>query len=188
MQSAMQLHQKAVEDFGHLVHQIEPDQWDSPTPCTDWNVRDLVNHVAVEMLWAPPLLHGGGLADIAPGLEGDRLGNDPAGAWDMAAADDLAAFGEHGAMQRQVELSRGPTPASTYLGELTDDLTVHAWDLARGLGVGDTLDAQLVQAAYEHLEPVADSLASTGLFAERIDVSDDADMQTKLLAAVGRRR
>jgi uncharacterized protein (TIGR03086 family) len=67
------------------------------------------------------------------------------------------------------------------------DLTVHAWDLARGIGADEHLDEQLVRDLLGFIEPHVDQLAGTGLFDPPIDVGEHADAQTRLLALLGRR-
>ena len=50
-------YRRALDDFGALVHRIEPDQWQTRTPCVDWDVRALVNHVVRKNLGAPGAAH-----------------------------------------------------------------------------------------------------------------------------------
>lgn len=57
------LFRRAAEGFGRHVHAITEAAWHDPTPCTDWDVRTLVNHVTVEQLWVPPLAGGSTVAD-----------------------------------------------------------------------------------------------------------------------------
>ncbi|HMC69482.1 MAG TPA: maleylpyruvate isomerase N-terminal domain-containing protein, partial [Mycobacteriales bacterium] len=57
----------AVDGFTARVANVATDDLARATPCTDWNVADLVNHVINEMLWMPPLLDGKTIADV-----GDR--------------------------------------------------------------------------------------------------------------------
>jgi uncharacterized protein (TIGR03086 family) len=64
---------------------------------------------------------------------------------------------------------------------------IHSWDLARGIGADDTLDAELVALVYERTLPFADQLQESGMFAPPVPVPDDADPQTRLLALFGRR-
>lgn len=67
------------------------------------------------------------------------------------------------------------------------DLTVHAWDLARGIKADERLDPELVSDVLAFIEPQVEQLAGSGLFAPPVRVSPDADPQTRLLALVGRR-
>ncbi|MGZ6966371.1 MAG: TIGR03086 family metal-binding protein [Acidimicrobiia bacterium] len=178
--------EQAVGGFGRRVHAVAASQWHDPTPCEEWDVRTLVNHVTVEQLWGPPLLSGQGVADIGDRLDGDQLGEDPVAAWDAAVGAALAAFAAPGAIDGTVALSRGPTPVAEYLWEMTVDALIHTWDLARGIGTDDALDAGLVAVAYERVLPIAPSLQESGLFAPPVPVPDDAPVQDRLIGLFGR--
>jgi uncharacterized protein (TIGR03086 family) len=92
--SARTLIPAAAREFGARVHGVPPDGWTAPTPCTEWTVRDLVNHLVGEHLWAPHLLRGETVEQVGDRYEGDVLGKDPVAAWDAAAEASLAAW-EH---------------------------------------------------------------------------------------------
>src|SRR3954449_3625950 len=177
---------QAADRFADLVHQVRDDQWGARTPCSDWDVRALVNHLVYEARWAPPLLEGQTIEQVGDRFEGDLLGDDPKTSYDAAIREASAAATTTDPAQT-VHLSFGDVPAEDYLTQLTGDFVVHAWDLARGIGADDRLDPELVTFVYDSAEPMADALAASGLFAPRVDVSDDADAQTKLLALFGRR-
>jgi uncharacterized protein (TIGR03086 family) len=181
------LFQRAASGFGKHVHAVGEGQWHDPTPCTDWDVRTLVNHVTVEQLWVPPLVNGSDVADIGDRLDGDQLGSDPVAAWESALKDSKASFGAPGALDGTVILSRGEIPAAEYCWEMTTDALIHSWDLARGIGADETLDAELVDLVYERTLPFAAELQKTGLFAPPVPTPDDAPLPTKLLAIFGRR-
>ena len=70
-------YQRAVEAFGARVHAVGDDQWHLPTPCTEWDVHALVNHLVYEMRWSVPLFAGGTIAEVGDRFEGDLLGDDP---------------------------------------------------------------------------------------------------------------
>jgi uncharacterized protein (TIGR03086 family) len=181
-----ELHERSLQRFTDLVHAIRPSQWHDPTPCGEWDVRALVNHLVVEQLWVPELLAGRTVAEVGDRLDGDQLGDDPVATWDRSSADAVAAFAAPGALEREVHLSYGDVPAADYCGEMTMDATVHAWDLARGIGADDRLDPELVQRSLDLVEPRAAELEASGLFAEPVPVPADADPQTRLLAQLGR--
>lgn len=181
------LFRRAAEGFGRHVHGVAYGQWLDPTPCTDWDVRTLVNHVMVEQLWVPPLVAGSTVAEVGDRFDGDQLGDDPVAAWDAAVVESSAAFGAPGALDGTVSVSAGEKPTADYAWEMTTDALVHSWDLARGIGADETLDAELVDLVYERTLPVAEHLQETGLFAPPVPVPDDAPLQTKLLAIFGRR-
>ena len=188
MDATQDLHRRALEAFTARVHSIAPAQWHDPTPCKDWDVRALVNHLVVEQLWVPELLAGRTVAEVGDRLEGDQLGDNPVAVWDAAADLALAAFGAHDALDRTVHLSYADVPARDYCGEMTMDATVHSWDLARGIDGDDQLDAELVTYALALVEPRADELQASGLFADPVPVPPGADAQTRLLGLLGRAR
>jgi uncharacterized protein (TIGR03086 family) len=182
----LELFQRAQAQFTDRVDAVAPDQWEDEA-LPGWTVADLVAHLVTEALWVPPLLAG------EPHIEGrfpestpDLLGDDPFTGWESAADDALSAFAEDDALIRTVHLSRGPTPATEYIEEMTADLTVHAWDLARAIGADTELDGGLVTAALV----VADRLPADGvpgLIDPPLEVSLAADPQTRLLARFGRK-
>ena len=182
----LELFQRAQAQFTDRVDAVAPDQWDDEA-LPGWTVADLVAHLVTEALWVPPLLAG------EPVLEGrfpedtaDLLGDDPFTGWESAADNALSAFAEDDALVRTVHLSRGPTPATQYILELTADLTVHAWDLARATDGDTELDPALVTAALV----VADRLPTDGvpgLFDPPLDVPRTAPPQVRLLGRYGRR-
>ncbi|QKV91875.1 TIGR03086 family protein [Streptomyces sp. NA02950] len=178
---------EALELFTERVHTIAPDQWDAPTPCTEWTVRDLVNHLAVEQMWVPPLVReGSNLADQGDALEGDLLGDDPVATWDAVAAEAREAFREPGALDRTVDLSFGETPAAHYCAQMTADAAVHAWDLSRAIGADERIPKPLVDFSVREVAPYAVDLEESGLFAAPVEPPPGADAQTKLLALLGR--
>jgi uncharacterized protein (TIGR03086 family) len=176
-----------VAGVGEFDRGVRSEQWHNATPCAGWDVRALVNHLVIEQLWAPLLLDGATIEDVGDRFDGDQLGDDPVVAWADAAAAAREAFAAPGALRRFVELSYGRRPAERYCREMTMDLTVHAWDLARGINTDERLDGRLVSDVLAFIEPQVEQLATTGLFATPVAVGEDADAQTRLLALLGRR-
>lgn len=187
MSEPIELFERAVAGFGRRVHATADVQWNDPTPCEDWDVRMLVNHVTVEQLWVPPLVGGASVGDVGDRLDGDQLGADPVAAWDDAVAASCAAFGAAGALDGEILLSSGPRPAVEYCWEMTVDALIHSWDLARGIGGNETLDDELVELTFARIEPIADSLHETGMFAPPVPVPRSAPLATRLLGLFGRR-
>ncbi|MEO8107297.1 MAG: TIGR03086 family metal-binding protein [Actinomycetes bacterium] len=175
--------------FGELVTAVADDQWDASTPCTDWDVRTLVNHVLVEQLWAEPMLTGRTVEDVGERLDGDQLGTDPAAAWERAASESLAQFTKEGVLDSTVNSSRGPLSARQYLGEMTFDLIVHRWDFGQAIDKPQQLsndELSFVQSVIDAMAPMAADLIGAGIFASPVKVASDADRQTSLLARLGR--
>lgn len=182
-----ELHRRATDAFDQRVRAIGDDQWHLPTPCSEWDVRDLVNHVTAEDLWTAPLLAGQTIEQVGDRFDGDVLGSDPKGAWARAVAEARQAVQEEGAMERTVHLSFGDFPGGEYALQLFTDHLIHAWDLARAIGADETLDDDLVAACAEWFDAAEDSYRAGGAIADAPEVPADADAQTRLLARFGRR-
>src|SRR5262249_48124171 len=105
-----------------------------------------------------------------------------------ATGPSHAAFAAADAMSTTVHLSYGDERAGAYCEQLIFDNLVHAWDLARGARVDDALPPDLVEWAIEWVTPILPMLTASGAFGTVLEVSEDADPQTRLLAMVGRRR
>jgi uncharacterized protein (TIGR03086 family) len=180
-------HRRAVERFAELVHGVKDDQWELPTPCRDWNVRALVNHMAYEDKWTMPIMAGATIAEVGDTFEGDLLGHDPAGAFAAAGAEAVAAVSAPDALERIVHLSFGDFPGEEYAWQLFADHLIHGWDLAVATGQDDQLDPALVTALAIWFAGREEMYRSVGAIGERPEIPADADAQTRLLAAFGRR-
>jgi uncharacterized protein (TIGR03086 family) len=181
-------HARAVDLFGARVHAVRGDQWGAGTPCAEWTVRDLVNHLVSEQLWVPSLVRDGCMIEeVGDTFEGDLLGPDPAASWDTAAHSAHEALAAPGALERTVYLSHGDTPATAYCAQLVADLVVHAWDLSRAIGFDERLPEEMVGFAGEEIAPYAAELEKSGLFGAPVEPPAGADAQTRLLCLLGRR-
>jgi uncharacterized protein (TIGR03086 family) len=177
---------RAVDGLARRLSDVRSDQWDQPTPCADWDVRTLLHHVVGEFLWMPPLLAGQTIAEVGDRFDGDILGERPQEAASAAAAEALQAAGEPGALERTVHLSFGDVPGGDYLNQVTSDVVIHTWDLARAVGGDEHLDEALVAEVTAYLLPQVDGWRAAGAFGPAVEVAAGADPQTTLLAATGR--
>ncbi|HEX2088304.1 MAG TPA: TIGR03086 family metal-binding protein [Actinomycetota bacterium] len=178
-------HRRATDAFGARVMAVRDDQWSLPTPCTDWNVRDLVHHLVYENRWTAPLMGGATLEQVGDRFEGDLLGSDPKSAW-RESMDEAVRSVREVSLNRTIHLSYGDVPARHYAFELATDHLIHAWDLARAISADESLDEDLVELVYRKMKPREDALKSSGLFGKRVDPPGNADLQTRLLAVYGR--
>jgi len=180
-------HGRAIEVFDRAMHKVGLTDWDSPTPCAGWSVRDLVNHIVAEQLWVPDLLAGHTIEEVGDKYDGDQLHDDPTHAWGAASSTARAAWLEPGAGDRTVHLSFGDTDAREYGWQLTTDLAVHGWDLATALGADAGIDDELATAILAYVEPQASAWSGTSAFAAPVPVPDDAGAATRLIGLLGRR-
>jgi len=180
-----ELHRRAGESLAATVRKVHDDQLHDPTPCTEWDVRELLHHITWSDFWVAPLVDGSDLAEVAPTLEGDVLGDDPVGT--TLRGIDEASDGFERAGDRLVQLSRGMTPATIYCFERMNDLVVHNWDLAKGIGADVELDEECMQVALDGFRPAEAALRAAGELGPDVEVPDEASLQVRYLAFFGRR-
>lgn len=180
------LYVQACDVFDARIRAVRAGQWSAPTPCADWNVRQLVNHVVVEDLWVPSLLSGKTIAEVGDAFDGDQLGDDPVATWATAATAGRAAVAEPDVEARVVHLSYGDERAAEYLMQMFADHLIHAWDLATAVGADTTLPADLVEACESWFAGREEAYRAAGAIGERVPVPAGTDRQTRLLAAFGR--
>lgn len=128
-----------------LVAGVRDDQWSAATDCSEWTVRDLVNHLVGGNLAFAALL-----SDQAPPERGgDHLGDDPVAAYQHAGDALAAAFAEPGMFDKVVTVPAGTIPGIAALHLRTTEALVHGWDLARATDQsraglpGDLAEAEL---------------------------------------------
>jgi uncharacterized protein (TIGR03086 family) len=177
---------RSIEHFVDRVDRVGTDQWSGPTPCADWDVRTLVNHVTYEQLWAPHLVAGETVADVGDRYDGDVLGDHPATAIRGATQQSMAAFAGSD-LDAPVHLSYADVPCREYLTQMLTDAEVHGWDLAVATGQDATLDPEIVAALLPSILEQEEAIRGSGMFGEAVPVGDDADDGTRLLAVLGRR-
>jgi uncharacterized protein (TIGR03086 family) len=182
-----QLHSRSLAEFDARVRAVRHHQWGAPTPCEDWDVRDLVSHLINENRWAVPLLEGKTIEQVGDTIDSQPVGPDAVAAWDESARAARKAVALAADLDKTVHLSYGDRTVEHYLFEYANDLLVHAWDLARAIGADETLDTEAVEASYARIAPREDDLKASGLYGGRVEVAPGADTQTRLLAVCGRR-
>ena len=181
-----EVHAQALDMTRQLVAGVSERQWDDTSVCEDWTVRELVNHIVTGNYWAEELGSGKSIEAVGDRLDGDVLGDDPVRAYDDSAARAAAVFRAPGAMDAPCAVSYGPVPGSVYCGHRFLDVLVHGWDVAKSTGQDTTLDPALVEACWAVVEPQLGMLEASGAFGTKVDVPDDADAETRLLAVLGR--
>ena len=165
---------------------VTPDQWSNDTPCGEWNVRDVTNHLIYENLWAAELFTGKTIDEVGDRLEGDLTGNDPSVQFAKSVEAATAVVGAPGAMDAPCHISGGDVPGSEYASQLFMDLFIHGWDIATGAGQDQTLDAELVALCMPVAEKVRASIGDSDAFGDDVRGDTSDNPQTQLLAILGR--
>ncbi|MFD9817151.1 TIGR03086 family metal-binding protein [Streptomyces sp. NPDC059080] len=173
---------RVQDTVGTLVRATTPDQFGLPTPCADWTLRDLLDHLVWEnLIW-------GGLAQGTPPTDGhtkDHLGDNHIAAFTTAAATARDAFRQPGMLDR----SFGPAPGRRVVEQLLVELLVHGWDLATALGRGRDLEADIARAALPVVREIYGDLPRTegGSLAPAQPAAERAPALDQVAAFLGRR-
>lgn len=176
-------------EFEVRLGQITDEQWDLPTPCGDWLVRDLVNHMLLGTRMTVQLLAGDARDDVVAGLGDDLVGADPVSDFAAMADQMEASFAAPDGLTGTVDHPMGEIPKEMFIGFRVTDNAVHAWDLAVAIGADEHLNGDVVDSLWADLEGQGEMLTATGIFGEGPsgNVGNDAPTQTRLLDLMGRR-
>jgi uncharacterized protein (TIGR03086 family) len=178
-----------IDELTRLVDGVRDDQLGQRTPCLEWGVRDLVNHLATGALLFGRCAEPGGLSlDDAALLEGDNLGDDFRASWREHGRRALAAFSRPGVLDEStvVPLPFGDLAAPAALHLAVFDLTAHAVDLARATGQRPPCDDVLRTALDIGPEVIPPAFRSPGFFHPEQPVGPDAPLADRLAAFAGR--
>jgi uncharacterized protein (TIGR03086 family) len=182
-------HGRCGRRFAALAAGVGPQQWHDDTPCSQWDVRTLVHHLLSEQRWVPAMFEGLTIEQVGDRFDGDLLGGD-ASRWPelvaSAMAEAHAAVAQPGALERTVHLSFGDASGEEYVMQLTTDLAIHSWDLARATGQDDMLDPDTVALLLPWTEASAGLIAGSGMFAPPVETGPGAPDDVRLLGLLGR--
>jgi len=128
-------HQRAQDIFAHVLVNVTPDQLSSPTPCSEWDVKALIDHVVA----------GNQRVVERAGGQPAPLPEDLGAAYRASAKAAQETFGEPRALSRTYQLPIGEIPGTAFIELRTSDLFIHAWDLAVATGQPTDLDPELAE-------------------------------------------
>ena len=174
---------RAFDAVAGLIGNIRADQWSAPTPCTDWTVRQVVNHligmnrvfVALLADQRPP-----------PRPSADHVEDDPAGAYRGSAAALLAAFGRPGVLERTYRGPLGTATGAERLQIRLYDLLAHGWDLAQATEQPADLPEDLAEQSLAFVRTQLTEQARPGRFGPAQSVAEQAPAIERLAAFLGR--
>ncbi|MEA3078340.1 MAG: hypothetical protein QOF60_3248 [Actinomycetota bacterium] len=175
-------YRKVARAFTERAEAVPPGAWDNQAPCEGWRARDVVRHI-VE--WMPGMFLTSVGVTLPPIPDVD---DDPAGAWEAVNDAIQKALDDPDIASREFDMRVGRYSVENAVAMFcVGDILVHTWDLARATGQDETLDAGEVHGLYEGMLPIDDILRQSGQYGPKVEVPDDADEQTKLIAFTGRR-
>ena len=171
-----------------IIERIAAADLDKPTPCDEWDVAALLNHVvgtlhlgaALLSDSAPTVAMGPGELPATDLLDGDALKAYRSG------VEALLAAAEGDALARAHQTPLGDMPGAVLGGFTTLDIAVHGWDLARATGQDAVLDDAVAETvlAFAHQTLTGDARAPR--IAPEVPVASDATATDRLVGFLGR--
>jgi len=177
--------QRAVDQTGQIVSGVKPEQLGLPTPCSDWDVRGLLNHTVGAVQMFDTAARGGAFDGTRFGQ--DLLGDDANGAYDRASADLRNALGREGVLEAMWAMPFGTVPGMMAIGIATMEALQHGWDVARATGQQAEFDPELSEAALGTARMLpAEQIRQPGVFGPEVPCGEDAPAHDRLAAFLGR--
>ena len=179
---------RSVAELQRLTDNTKPEQLDQPTLCTEWQVRDLLNHLVGGATMFAISAEQGDIADEEVGrlMSTDQLGDDYKGAVVAAGDRALAAFDQPGVLEKMVKLPFGTMPAGVALNIAIFDVTTHCCDLARATDQQIDDDGLVEAALAAGQQMITAEWRGTGMFGAEQPAPEGGSASDRLLAFAGR--
>ncbi|RBQ18557.1 TIGR03086 family protein [Spongiactinospora rosea] len=184
-------YRRRADAFARTIDGVRPEQWADPSPCADWDARDVVRHIIdMHAVMLAPL---GRTLSPAPGVD-----TDPAAAFRAARADVEAILDDPAVAAAKCDTPAGRVSAEDHVDRVvSDDLPLHGWDLARATGQDDTIDPVDVERLWAGTSSLPAELLEqfrtpgafgpgVVVFGPEVKVPADAPVQDRLLGMIGR--
>jgi uncharacterized protein (TIGR03086 family) len=167
---------RLANDFARRVEAVPADGWDRPSPCEGWTAKDVFDHVL-----------GGAVGTLERAGRPVETPSAPAEAWRVASAAVVELLEDPASAETKVPGPMGEMPIEQFIGRIIcSDVLVHTWDLARAVGLDDSLDADAVHHAFEGMRPMDGMIRRPGVFGPKVEPPAGADEQTEFLCFLGR--
>ena len=187
------LDRRALDLLDDLVTGLRPADLARPTPCTDWDLAELLRHLVSEnTAFAHAIRHGPAADWTMADWDSGRLGTDPAATYSASAAAVTAAFATDGALERAVTVREfGTFSGEVAIGMHFIDSVAHGWDVAKTLGRPYAPDEDIAAAALGLARRIPAAPGSRGpgaAFGPVLDVAADGNAAAfpRALALLGR--
>lgn len=176
--------EQRYDQISKLLAGLTVDQMSLPTPCTEWDVRTLLNH----LIGCMPMFTQASRGIAAPHDEAvDALGADPAATFAAHARENLVAWRRPGAMRTMCPLPPGTMPGEAAVLMNASEALIHGWDLATAIGGDTSLDEQASELVLRFVGSLPlEAFQAAGALGPPVQVPADASAADRLIAISGR--
>ena len=174
--------EQATKRTSKIVHGVKPDQYGERTPCSEFDVKALLNHMigGLEMLWDAA-------AGGSPAMpDGDQFGDDPGKVYDERAAKLLDVIKQPGALDKTWTMPFAPMPGQAMASIAFVEHVTHGWDLAKATGQDTTIPDDLIAECRSVVEPMEAMWRMDGVCGPAVEVPADASETDKYAGFMGR--
>jgi len=182
------LHEGALDATSRIVARVRPHQLSLPTPCAEWDVRRLIEHLVEGNEMFTRAAVDPARAPAQAGADDPGPGDDPFEAYARSTEAVRRAWRQPGVLEREIYGPFGTLPGHVVVRMHFVDHLVHGWDVAKATGQDTTIDETLARAAYEEMTAALDpSSRRAGLpFGPEVPCPRDAPVHERLVAFLGR--
>lgn len=175
--------ERAYEQTSEVMAGVRPDQMDLSTPCEEWNVRQLMNHMigGVQMF----AMGARGEEPDIEAVSGDLLGDDPSAAFADAVRTANESWHSDGALDQDMTIPAGTFPGFVAANICLFEAAVHGWDLAEATGQSMQVDPGVASTCLEFTSGFGEAQRE-GPFGPAVPAPDDASDTQRLVAWLGR--
>jgi uncharacterized protein (TIGR03086 family) len=153
----------------------------APTPCTQFDVRALLQHL---LTWGPVLEAA---ARKEPAAPAEPTAEDPANAYDEQLRRITAAWSDPAAWEGSTTMGGpDPMPAALIGGMVVSEIVVHGWDLGRALGRHPAWEPAVLELVLGEVTATAEMGRGMGIYADAVPVPATAPTLDRLLGITGR--
>jgi len=169
-----------------VVAAVPDGAWAAPTPCSEWTVRQVLNHARIDQQ-AYGLVLTGDRPDSDPFHPADALAGDPVAELDKVLRAVAEGYAGMSPDAEQVPTPLGPMPLALAAATAAMDAAVHAWDIAVATGQSRPLPDDLAKGIWPAADRLVDQLRDAyRVFAPAREVKGDYGRAEALLAFLGR--
>ncbi len=171
----------AAAPLHDLLTLVTPDRLAAPTPCAEFDVRALLNHI---LTWGPVLEAA---ARKEPAAPAEPTAAKPAAAFGGQLQRTVTAWSEQDAWEGSTTMGGpDPMPAALIGGMVVSEIVVHGWDLGRALGQHPYWDPAVLGFALGEVMATAELGRGMGIYADPVPVPEPAPVLDRLLGITGR--
>jgi uncharacterized protein (TIGR03086 family) len=178
---SLELLERALDQAGTIITRIRPDQASLPTPCTEFDVRALVNHLVFDMQMFAYNIGGGKHGEPNDDLIGSDW-NDAYAAARVALEDAWREKGVEGTVKGRL----GELPATWAVGQHLADVSVHSWDLATATHQSTRLDQEVARVSLDWARGALKPEYRGTAFGPEVEVPENAPIYERLVGFFGR--